>query len=140
MVNTPHTLGISSLYHPTTSRHTLFYLNSPLTTLTHSYCPTNRKQQQQQQKKKKKKKKTTTTKQNKKQQKTNKQKKKKKKTKQKKTKKQKKTQLLSKLGQMTHGRNDLVRNDTGPKWLSADHTLWAWSVFGFTIYINFYKT
>ena len=80
MVNTPHTLGISSLYHPTTSRHTLFYLNSPLTTLTHSYCPTNRKQQQQQQQQQKNnnnnktKQKTTKNKQTKKQQQKNKKK------------------------------------------------------------------
>ena len=36
--------------------------------------------------------------------------------------------------EMTQGRNDLGRNDTEPKWLSADHNLWAWSVFSFTIY------
>ena len=41
---------------------------------------------------------------------------------------------------MTQGRNDLGRNDTGPKWLGADHNLWAWSVFSFTMYMNFYKT
>ena len=29
---------LASLSHPTTFRHTLFYLNPPLTTLTHSYC------------------------------------------------------------------------------------------------------
>ena len=38
------------------------------------------------------------------------------------------------------GWNNIGRNETGLRWLSADHNLWAWSVFGFTIYINFYKT
>ena len=55
--------------------------------------------------------------------------------------KQKKNEITIQIRPKWHReRNDLGRNDTGPKWLSADHNLWAWSVFSFTIYINFYKT